>query len=175
MPCIRQPPSCHSSSRCVVQFWLASVQHQLGLLPDAALVTVHDIRHVPPALAEHDPIHQHPHERQPQALAGWHLQPRVSKQNPRFFYFHKFQDHAPKCFDFINAVGPQKVLHFCPVYWSWMPKHKPKYNKNVLYVHQFQGGPTPVLYHVCTRVNHGLNMDWTRVRENLVIFKIHEV
>jgi len=36
-------------------------------LPDAALVTVHDIRHVPPALAERDPIHQHTHEQQPQA------------------------------------------------------------------------------------------------------------
>ena len=111
----------------------------------------------------------------PAKFAGWHLKPRVSKQNPRFFFFHKFQDHAPKCSDFVNAVGPQKVLHFCPVYWSSTPKHKPKHNKNILYFHQFQGVPTHVLYHRCTRVNHGLNMGWTRVRENLVIFKIHEV
>ena len=115
---------------------------------------------------------------EPAKFVGWHLKPRVSKQNPGFFYFHKFQDHAPKCSDFINAVGPQKVLHFCPVYWSSTPKHKPKHNNTyyiILYFHQFQGVPTHVLYHGCTRVNHGLNMGWTRVRENLVIFKIHEV
>ena len=81
---------------------------------------------------------------EPAKFAGWHLKPRVSKQNPRFFYFHKFRDHAPKCSDFINAVGPQKVLHFCPVYWSSTPKHKPKHNKNILYFHQFQGVPTHV-------------------------------
>ena len=49
---------------------------------------------------------------EPAKFAGWHSKPRVSKQNPMFFYFHKFQDHAPKCSDFINAVGPQKSVAF---------------------------------------------------------------
>ena len=112
---------------------------------------------------------------EPAKFAGWHLKPRVSKQNPRFFYFHKFQDHAPKCSDFINAVGPQKVLHFCPVYWSSTPKHKPNTQQKHIICSPVPRGSNPCLYHGCTRVNHGLNMGWTRVRENLVIFKIHEV
>ena len=112
---------------------------------------------------------------EPAKFAGRHLKPRVSKQNPRFFYFHKFQDHAPKCSDFINAVGPQKVLHFCPVYWSSTPKHKPNTQQKCIIFSPVPRGSNPCLYHGCTRVNHGLNMGWTRVRENLVIFKIHEV
>ena len=112
---------------------------------------------------------------EPAKFAGWHLKPRVSKQNPRFFYFHKFQDHAPKCSDFINAVGPPKVLHFCPVYWSSTPKHKPNTQQKHIIFSPVPRGSNPCLYHGCTRVNHGLNMGWTRVRENLVIFKIHEV
>ena len=112
---------------------------------------------------------------EPAKFAGRHLKPRVSKQNPRFFYFHKFRDHAPKCSDFINAVGPQKVLHFCPVYWSSTPKHKPNTQQKHIIFSPVPRGSNTCLYHGCTRVNHGLNMGWTRVRENLVIFKIHEV
>ena len=97
------------------------------------------------------------------------------KTKPKVFLFPQISRPCPKCSDFINAVGPQKVLHFCPVYWSSTPKHKPNTQQKHIIFSPVPRGSNTCLYHGCTRVNHGLNMGWTRVRENLVIFKIHEV